>query len=177
MTILNVTEFPSIETEQLMLRKLLVSDHEQIFSLRTNTEVIKYIDRPISRKDKNGLAFIERISNSTKNNDIFYWVITLKGNSKLIGSICLWNFSSDKTIAEVGYELFPEYFRKGFMNEALIAVLDFGFNISHFKTIEAFTHRANLGSKKLLVKNGFKEDKSRVDDDNLNNIIFIKTND
>lgn len=177
MTILNVTPFPTIKTERLILRELLVSDQEQIFSLRTNTEVIKYIDRPISRNDKNGLAFIERISNSTKNKDIFYWVITLKGSSKLIGSICLWNFSVDKTIVEVGYELFPEYFRKGFMNEALTAVLDFGFNVTCFKTIEAFTHKDNLGSKKLLVKNGFKEDKARVDDDNLNNIIFIKTND
>jgi len=177
MSRLNVTEFPIIETEQLVLRELLLSDQELIYSLRTNTEVIKYIDRPISRKDKNGLAFVERINNSIKNKDIFYWIISLKGSSKLIGSICLWNFSSDKSIAEVGYELFPEYFRKGLMNEALIAVLDFGFNRIQFKTIEAFTHRDNLGSKKLLIKNDFVEDSTRVDADNLNNIIFIKTND
>jgi len=171
------TVFPTLKTKRLVLRQLVTTDAQDVFHLRTDTEVIKYIDRPVSREDKNGKAFIERISKGVKNRELFFWVISQKENPKLIGSICLWNFSSDKTIAEVGYELNPKHFRKGIMNEALTVVLDFGFNSAQFKTIEAFTHRANLGSKTLLTKHGFVEVKERVDEHNLNNIIFIKTND
>ncbi len=171
------TTFQIIKTERLVLRQLVAADSQQVFKLRTNAEVIKYIDRPTSRGDKNGRDFIERINEGMSNKALFYWVITIEKSTTLIGSICLWNFSKDETIAEVGYELFPDYYQKGIMNEALIAVLDFGFNRAKFKDIEAFTHRDNLGSKKLLTKNGFVEDKTRKDDNNLNNIIFIKTND
>ncbi len=169
--------FPTLKTERLVLRQLVANDEQDVFELRTNAEVNKYIDRPISRADQNGRAFIDRISKGVNSKTLVFWVISLKGNSKLIGTICLWNFSSDKTTAEVGYELRPDCVRKGIMNEALVAVLDFGFNVAQFKSIEAFTHKDNLGSKKLLNKNGFEEDKTRVDDDNVNNIIFIKAND
>ena len=174
---LNFTPFPIIKTNRLVLRQLTEIDAENVYALRTNKEVIKFIDRPPLRTKGDGLAFVERITNSVKDNTVIYWVITLKGNPNLIGSICLWNFSKDHKVAEVGYELFPEYQNQGIMSEALNVVLDFGFNSARFNTIEAFTHKDNLGSKNLLLKYGFDEDLGRVDNDNLNNIIYKKQND
>jgi len=177
MNTLNFLPFPIIKTERLVLRQLIITDAEDVYALRTNKDVTKFIDRPPSRSKGDGLAFVNRITNSVRDNSVIYWVITLKDNPKLIGSICLWNFSKDHKIAEVGYELFPEHQGKGIMSEALIEVLNFGFNFAGFNSIEAFTHKDNLDSKNLLLKHGFIEDKGRVDVDNANNIIFIKQND
>ena len=177
MKTLNFTPFPTLKTKRLLLRRLQESDAETVYKLRTDQDVIKYIDRPLSRNDNTGLAFVERITSNVKDNSAIYWVITLKDNPKLIGTICLWNFSEDHTIAEIGYELLPEYQKQGIMNEAVNAVLDFGFNSLGFKDIEAFTHKDNLGSKNLLRKHGFIEIEGRVDADNVNNIIFTKQND
>ena len=177
MSTLNFLPFPIIKTERLVLRQLTVADAEDVYALRTNKEVIKFIDRPPSRTKGDGLAFVEHIANSVKDNSTIYWVIALKGSPKLIGSICLWNFSKDHKVAEVGYELFPDFQGQGIMSEALNVVLDFGFNSVGFQIIEAFTHKDNLDSKNLLLKHGFVENKDRVDVDNANNIIVIKRND
>jgi RimJ/RimL family protein N-acetyltransferase len=166
--------FPELITNRLKLRRLLMSDSEDVFQLRTDKIVNTYIDRPVSRTDKNGEAFIRRIDNSIAANSVYQWVISLKDNPKLIGTICLWNFNEDKTIAEVGYDLFPQFHGQGIMTEALNEVLNFGFIIAGFKTIEAFTHKENKASIKLLIKNGFLEDENRKDKENVNNIIFVK---
>lgn len=174
---LNFSPFPIIKTERLVLRRLIIADAEDVYALRTNKDVTKFIDRPPSRNKAAGFAFVEHITNSVDQNNIIYWAIALKDNPKLIGSICLWNFSEDHKTAEVGYELYPKYQGQGMMSEALKAVLEFGFYSAGFNIIEAFTHKDNLDSKNLLLKYGFNEDKSRVDVDNANNIIFTKQND
>ncbi len=169
--------FPLLKTKRLELRCLLISDSEDVFRLRTDKEVNKFIERPVSRTDKNGKEFVERINKSSADNNVYYWVISFIENAKLIGTICLWNFNEDKSVAEVGYDLFPEHQSKGIMTEAMNAVLNFGFNTAGFKIIEAFTHLDNMASKQILIKNGFEEVKNRVDNENENNIIFVKQND
>jgi ribosomal-protein-alanine N-acetyltransferase len=154
-----------------------MSDCKDVFRLRTDKEVNKFIERPTSRTEKNGEEFVKRIHKSIADNSIYHWVISLKDDPKLIGTICLWNFNKDKTVAEVGYDLFSQYQGQGIMAEALSAVLNFGFNTSGFKIIEAFTHKENKASIKLLIKNGFFEDKNRKDSENTKNIIFVKQND
>jgi len=177
MTQTSLQIFPQFTTKRLKLRRLLMSDCEDVFMLRTDKKVNKFIERPISRRDKNGAEFITRIHKSIADNNIYHWVISLQENTKLLGTICLWNFNKNREVVEVGYDLFPQYQGQGIMTEALNAVLDFGFNTASFKTIEAFTHKDNKASKKLLIKNGFLQDENRKDRENTNNIIFIKQND
>lgn len=169
--------FPLLKTKRLELRCLLMTDSKDILMLRTDKEVNKYIERSTSRTDKNGKEFIKRISKSRIENSVYYWVISFNENPKLMGTICLWNFNEDKSVAEVGYDLLTEHQGQGIMTEALKAVIKFGFNTAGFKVIEAFTHQDNIASKQLLIKNGFEERKDRVDNENANNIIFVKQND
>ena len=90
----------------------------------------------------------------------------------MIGSISLWNFSEDKKTGEVGYDLSTKHHNTGVMSEALKCVLNYGFNTLQLDKIEAFTHRDNEPSKKLLIKHNFNLIEHRKDVGNLNNIIF-----
>jgi ribosomal-protein-alanine N-acetyltransferase len=94
----------------------------------------------------------------------------------LIGTICLWNFSADHTIAEIGYELEPAFQGKGLMSEAVQCVIDFGFNSLHLKALEAFTHKDNTSSMHVLLKNNFQLDPNRKDEENEDNRIYILAN-
>ena len=109
---MNFNPFPEIKTERLVLRKIEESDYAIILFLRTDKTVTKYIERPENRKTKNktdAIKFIKEINEAFKNNESVSWGITLKNNPKIVGTICLWNFSADKKIAEIGYDLNPEF--------------------------------------------------------------------
>ena len=167
--------FPEIKTERLILRKIEESDCDVILFLRSDKTVNKFIKRPENRRTKNkadALKFITEIDHGIENNNLISWGITLKNNPEIIGTICLWNFSKNKKIAEVGYDLNPLFQRKGIMSEALYCIINFGFNELNLSKIEAFTHTKNENSKKLLEKNGFKFIKNRIDSNNTFNIIF-----
>jgi len=82
------------------------------------------------------------------------------------------NFSEDRKTAEVGYELLPNYHRKGIMSEALKAVLNFGFNELYLNEILAFTNKFNENSKSLLLKNNFTLEEGRVDEGFPDNLVF-----
>jgi len=168
--------FPLLITKRLKLRRLLMSDSKDVFQLRTDKEVNTFIVRPATRTEKSGEEFVARINKSIDDNSVYQWVISLQESQKLLGTICLWNFNKDRTVVEVGYDLFPQYQGQGIMTEALKAVINFGFKTG-FKTIEAYTHKDNIASVKLLNINGFLEDKNRVDSENANNIIFVIQND
>lgn len=167
--------FPEIKTERLFLRKIEQSDCDVILFLRSDATVTKFIERPENRKTKNiadAIKFIKQLNEYLETNKSITWGITLKNNSKITGTICLWNFSKNNKTAEVGYDLDPEFQGKGIMNEALKMVVDFGFNELRLHKIEAFTHNENENSKKLLKKNGFQFIENRKDEGNKSNIIF-----
>lgn len=168
--------FQTLETNRLQLRKPIEEDAPQIFYLRSNDTVNQYILRAKQKDLKEALSFINDRNKDIESGKVYYWAITLKGSQELIGSICLWNFSEDKSVSEIGYDLHPDYFQKGIMTEAIHEVIKFGFNMLQLKSIEAFTHKENSSSIKLLEKNGFIYDPSRVDEGFPHNHIFVLKN-
>ena len=143
--------------------------------MRSDETVTKFIERPENRKTKNksdAIKFIKELNEYLETNKSITWGITLLNDPKIIGTICLWNFSQNNKTAEVGYDLNPAFQRKGIMSEALNSIIDFGFNELKLDKIEAFTHYENEDSKKLLEKYGFHFIENRKDPDNDSNIIF-----
>jgi ribosomal-protein-alanine N-acetyltransferase len=172
---MNIQTFPVIKTERLTLRKIEESDSDVILFLRSDKSINKFINRPENRRTKNisdAIKHIRKLNADTKNNKSFAWGITVNDNPEIIGTICLWNFSKDYKTAEVGYDLNPNFQKKGIMSESLKSVVNFGFIELYIERIEAFTHIQNEKSKNLLVKNGFKIIEDRKDIDDLSNIVF-----
>ncbi|MBV6641545.1 MAG: GNAT family N-acetyltransferase [Cyclobacteriaceae bacterium] len=168
--------FPEIKTERLELKRLLNTDWKMISFLRSDKRVNEFVKRPSTDTQEQALEFIAKINRGIDNNDIFYWKITEKKQNKMIGTICLWNFTEDKTVAEIGYDLSPTFQGHGFMNEALQGVIDFGFRILKLETVEAYTHLQNIKSKILLERNGFVLLPNKTDESDTDNIIYALSN-
>ena len=164
--------FSEIETARLLLRAPLELDWEVISYLRTDVHINKFVSRASAPTRIDALHFIQKMLQGIVKKDLFYWSITEKINSRIIGSICLWNFSKDGKIAETGYDLVPEYQGQGIMSEALQGVLNLGFSQLELHTIEAYTHRKNLASIKMLKSNNFELIPGKIDTANANNLIF-----
>ena len=167
--------FPELTTERLILRELKESDHDMVLFLRSDATVNAFIERPEDRKTKtteDAVKFIKEIHGYAKSNTSIAWGISLKDQPNIVGTICLWNFSEDRKTAEVGYDLHPNFQGLGIMSASLKLVLDYGFNTLKLHTIEAFTHKDNKSSIKLLQRHGFVFMAHRIDEDNVNNAIF-----
>ena len=167
MTDRNFTAFPILTTERLTLRQLSIDDQHDIFALRSDKEINKYLERQASKTIQDAINFINKISDNIKENNSIYWVITLTRSKTFVGTICLFDFSDEKSSCEIGYELMTKFQGQGIMKEAAGKVIDYAFQTLQFQKIVAFTHNGNHNSTKLLTKLGFirsiEEDKENPD--------------
>lgn len=147
------SSFPQLLTERLLLRQLSLKDEEEIFALRSDETVNKYLDRPKASSIEDARAFINKINLGAHAS--FFWAICFREESKLLGTICLWNFSEEESKAEIGYELLPQFHGQGIMQEAFLKVAEFGFQNLQLHLIEAWTTKQNEGSIKILERNYF----------------------
>ena len=164
--------FQELETDRLHLRWLVDADWPMIRYLRSDKEVNKFVKRKSAETKEKALAFIAKTINDVNKGQLYQWCISTKSSPTMIGNICLWNFSQDYKTAEMGYDLSPEFQGQGIMNEAMKAVLCFGFNTLHLDKIEAFTNYQNESSKRLLLKNRFIWNGQRNDPEDMENMIF-----
>ena len=147
----NLKNSPILTTERLIIRQLADSDAQEIFLLRSDSLINKYLDRQPSKTLTDALEFIEKI----KMNSQTYWAITQKGNEKLVGTICLFDVSEELRKCEIGYELLTNYQGKGIMLEAANKIIEYAIQTLGLKTIDAYTHQDNQSSTNLLKEMKF----------------------
>ena len=93
---LNFDPFPILETERLQMRKITLTDAEDFLVLRSDVDAMKYIDRPKPKTIEDIYELIAKISGGIKDNNSIGWAITIKGESKLIGSITTLEHETDQ---------------------------------------------------------------------------------
>ncbi len=155
MLTLNFDPYPLLATERLSLRLITLSDAPEIFALRTDDRVLKFIGKPKLKNLDEARELIESRNSGIAKNESILWGITLKNENKIIGTICLRNIAKEHSRAEIGYELLPGLHGKGLMQEAIAAVLDYGFNTIRLHTVAGNVAPENAASIKLLERNGF----------------------
>jgi len=149
---------PTLETERLILRKLEYSDKSDIFEYAKNPEVAKYVMWEHHQEEIDTIAFLNVIYDAYNKNEPSSWGIKLKENSKIIGTIGFVKWDKVSKIGEIGYALSQEYWGKGIITEAVKEIVKLGFNKMELQKITAHCIAENLGSKKVLLKSGFKFD-------------------
>ena len=133
-----------------------MDDAAAVLFLRSDKDVMRFIDREPAKSLKDAEDFIQKINNDIDSNDAIIWAIALLENpGKLIGTISLWQFKKEHYRAETGYVLMPDQWRKGIMKEALMKVQEYGFKTLGLHSIEAQISPGNSASAALLESTGF----------------------
>jgi [ribosomal protein S5]-alanine N-acetyltransferase len=169
------TPFPILTTARLTLRQLVINDEQEIFALRSDSEINKYLDRKIANTIDDARNFINNVNENINKNDSVYWAITFSDRNILVGTICLFGFSDENGSCEIGYELLTNFQGQGIMKEAVEKVIAYAFNTIRVQKIEAFFHRDNQSSIKLLEKFSFRNSKE-TDKTNPDLICYHLTN-
>ncbi len=151
----NFFPFPTIVTERLVLREVTLNDANEILFLRSDPKVLSYLDKVPAKSIDEVVDWINLVKKNKEENDGILWGIALKDDEKIIGTICYWRMEKTHYRAEIGYTLHPLQQGKGIMDEAMKAVLQYGFETMKLHSVEANVNPANNASIKLLERNGF----------------------
>lgn len=152
---ISFTPFPILSTERLVLRQMNKDDENEFFTFRSDKEIMKFIPRPLAKSKEDARNLILHINDLIDKNEAITWAITLKESSELIGTIGYVRMSKENYRAEIGYLLGALHQGKGIMQEALKAVIDYGFAKMNLHSIEAVVSPENIASIQLLERNSF----------------------
>lgn len=151
----DLTHFPVLTTERLVLRALRVSDVEEVFALRADPAVMQHVNRPLATSLQDAEALIATVNDGVAANTSIHWAITRKGDDRFIGLIGFWRIVKEHDLGELGYMLARAHWGQGLTSEAIAAVLPVGFGTLGMHRVEAITRPVNRASIRALEKNGF----------------------
>ena len=143
---------PVLETERLILRKILPSDYIDMYEYSSNEEVTKYLLWSVHPSPEYTKQYIEYLQSRYKIGDFYDWAITLKDTKKMIGTCGFSKFDYSNNSAEIGYVLNSAYWNNGYCSESVSKIIAFGFETLKLNRIEARYMKDNLASRHVMEK-------------------------
>ncbi|QDX93426.1 N-acetyltransferase [Brevibacillus laterosporus] len=150
--------FPVLETERLVLREITEEDAEGIFAYFSNTDVTRYYGQENLESIEQAKKFVDFFANNYKEKRGIRWGIERKGTKGIIGTIGFNAWAPKHKRAEIGYEINPEHWRKGYALEAMSEIVSYGFEVLDLTRIGAVVFTENEASNELLTKMGFQKE-------------------
>lgn len=164
-------DFPVFTTKRLLLRQIKKEDLQNIYKGLSHPEVIKYYGVSYNSLES-AKEQMNWYSNLEKSKTGIWWVIASQDGNQFYGAIGFYLISKEHRKAELGYWLFPEYWGRGYVQEAAEKVLEYAFEILAMHRIEAFVEAGNAASSKTLERLNFNYE-GRMQESEIKNGKFI----
>ncbi|MFD1140322.1 GNAT family N-acetyltransferase [Larkinella insperata] len=145
-------------TDRLIIRRLKQSDGNNLHQLRSDPALMRFIPRPLTTCVEDAVRLIQVFNDAIRRNESITWGITLQDQPGVIGTIGFVRINPENFRAEVGYLLHPDYQGLGIMQEALQAVVDYGFGAMRLHSIVAIVDPGNTASARVLERSGFRKE-------------------
>ncbi len=170
-----------LETTRLKIRKMTEKDAFDLFSMRSNPLLHLHTDTAADQTIEDTLNYIHKMNDGMNQNKWYVWAIELKESKKTIGTISLWNFNENRTVAELGFGIHPDLQNQGYMSEVLNSLCRHLFDTLSLTRIEAYTEVSNIPCQKLLRRCGFcqtgtVDDPGFIQNRTFHMMIYTKTN-
>ena len=171
-TLTGQNNFPTLETERLVLRPITSEDTDFIFQHLSDTAVNQFLmDEPPVTEHTQAQEIIEfYLEPSGKSYN--RWIIIRKTDHQPLGTCGYHQWDKRYYRAEIGYDLSPGFWGKGYMTEALREAITYGFGQMELNRIEALVYVENHRSINLLKRLGFIEEGILRDYFYLNGIFY-----
>ena len=150
-----------IETERLILKPLTYDQLVKYIKADNSLEIelnLNETSRTISPELKEAFeqTILPNVADTAK--DYLYstlWTAISKDANKMVGDICIVGEPNSDGEIEIGYGTYDEFQKKGFMTEAVGAMIIWAKSQPKIFSIIASTEKENIGSFTILLKNNF----------------------
>lgn len=154
------SNIPTIETDRLILRRILPSDFRDMYEYSCSSVVTKYLLWKPHKSIEYTRQYSLYLQDRYRIGEFYDWAITVKGDGKMIGTVGFSAIDFNNNSAEIGYVLNESYWHHGYASEAIRAVLKFGFIRLEFDKISAKYMQKNSASRRTLDRCGFNFEKT-----------------
>ncbi|MDP1574981.1 MAG: GNAT family N-acetyltransferase [Coxiellaceae bacterium] len=145
-----------LETKRLILKPIALSDLDNIFALRSDPDVMKYIDDGSVHTKERVEDFIQCGQGYFEKYGMDFFSVFEKETGVFVGQAGLFHlhFDVNQPDIDLAYRLHKKYWNKGYATELAKALIDYGFNTLSLPKIVAFVLPENKASRRVLEKAG-----------------------
>ena len=145
----------TLRSERLDLRPLAPADAPFLFALKSDPVVQRYGSHAPWTDPQLAVDYIERDRRSVAEGAHVQFVMVRREDGTAIGTCTLYQLDEQCRRAEVGYALLPSAWGRGYANEAVSTLLDWGFDVAGLNRVEADIDPRNVASARALERLGF----------------------
>ena len=147
----------TLETTRLILRRFTLNDSQRAFDCWMSREkVTRYMTwQPYPNID-DVKSYLQYVVDSYIEPTTYYWAIEERNNKHIIGSISVIWINEEVESAEIGYCLSDDFWGRGYMPEALSAVIRYLFEQVGMNRIQASHDVNNPNSGRVMEKCGMR---------------------
>ncbi len=145
---------PSLETERLKIRRMVLEDAPDIFAFMSDEHVMQYVGAPCQTTIDDTEQYIKRTWEAFANKVHISWVIEEKETSDIVGVCSLFDIIPAHKRAEIAYIFAQKAWNRGYGTEIAQKLVDFGLNTLDLCRVQATCHPNNHQSAKILEKCG-----------------------
>jgi RimJ/RimL family protein N-acetyltransferase len=149
---------PTICASRVSLRWITDGDVDSLYSIFSNPEVMRYWSSPPLKNREAARKLLCEIHEGFQRRLLFQWGIARQVDDEVIGTSTLFHIESNNYRAEIGYALGRAHWGKGYMQEALKALLGYAFGELNLERIEADVDPRNEASIRTLERLGFQKE-------------------
>ena len=147
----------TLTTPRLILRRFTEDDAEAMFSnWATDEKVTKYLSWSVHESVDATRELLAKWVADYENPETYHWVIEYGGT--IIGSMNLHAIGNKAERCELGYCIGSRWWGLGLVTEAAGEVIRFAFEEAGFYRIAALHDTENIGSGRVMLKNGMKQE-------------------
>ncbi len=146
---------PTIDAPRVRLRWLTAHDVDALHGIFSDELMMRYWSSTPMKDRSEAEALLRSIGDGFRNQNLFQWGVERKDDGELLGTCTLFNIHRANMRAEIGYCLRSRHWRRGYMSEALSALIDYAFAGLKLRRLEADVDPENANSLRILEKLGF----------------------
>lgn len=147
--------FHGLKGENIYFKSLNTDDVQEIHSYASDEDVSRFIGwqlmKTLDETHNHVDAMLKREAAGTH----LYASIVLTPTQAIIGTAMIFNFDHEANHAEIGYVFHKSHWGKGYGTEAVALMSAFAFESLKLHKLRACVVDVNVGSAKILEKNGF----------------------